>query len=93
MRVLLVAAFVSFLACVTPAPLPPPPGPSPDVYASACANLAAIGCPEGARPNCARVMQDAQEAHLTDLHPECLAGLAKTASKEEARACESVRCP
>jgi hypothetical protein len=89
MRTTILAIAIALAACVTPGPVPPDPTPSPDVYARACAKLAAIGCPEGARESCARVMQDAQEARATDLRPECLA---KADSIEAARACGSVRC-
>jgi hypothetical protein len=90
MRTLFVALMLTLSACVTPTPVPPPPGPGPDVYASACANLARLKCDEGSKPNCASVMQRAQESAITDMRPVCLS-MAPT--KEAARACGSVRCP
>ena len=88
MRSIILALSIVLAACATPGPTPPPL--PTDVYAGACANLAAIGCQEGAKPNCAAVMQRAQESAITDLHPACLA---TATSKEAARACGSVRCP
>jgi hypothetical protein len=88
MRSFILALTIALTSCATPSPTPDPP-PGPDIYGAACANLAAVGCPEGSRDNCAEVMQQAQEAHLTDLHPTCLAA-AKT--QDAARACGSVRC-
>ena len=60
--------------------------------AAACANLAALGCPEGAPKSgqsCVEVCNHAQSSHLTDLKPACLAA-AKTAA--DARACKTVKC-
>jgi hypothetical protein len=84
MRTLLLAVVLGAASCATVPPIPT------SLYGEACANLNALGCPEGAKANCAAVMQTAQEAHLTDLRPSCLAA-AKT--QDEARACGSVTCP
>jgi hypothetical protein len=83
MRTIILTLAFAFSACATVPPVPV------DVYPAACSNLAQLGCPEGARPNCAAVMKRAEDEHLTDTKAQCLAG-AKSA--EEARACGSVRC-
>jgi hypothetical protein len=83
MRTIILTLSLAFSACATDPPVPV------DVYPAACLNLQSLGCPEGARPNCAAVMKRADDDHLTDTHASCLAG-AKTA--EDARACGSVRC-
>jgi hypothetical protein len=91
MRNTILAFGLLFLSCTSCATNPPTPDPviGPDAYGAACANLAAIGCPEGQRENCVSVMQRAQEARLTDLRPTCLAAAANAAA---ARACGTVRC-
>jgi len=73
--------------CASPQPVPTPQ-PDPAIYQAACDQLATIGCPEGAMPNCAAVLQSAQEAHLTNLRPTCLAA---AQSQDAARAC-GTRC-
>lgn len=78
---------VAFCGCATITPVPP--APPPEIYATACANLAKLGCPEGVDEACAATMQKAQEARLVDLKPACLAG---AASVEAARSCGSVTC-
>jgi hypothetical protein len=83
MRTIILTLALAFSACATVHPVPV------DVYPAACSNLAQLGCPEGARPNCAAVMKRADDDHLTDTRASCLA-VAKTA--DEARACGSVRC-
>lgn len=56
---------------------------------AACANLAALGCPEGADASvCVRTIDHVQAGHLTDLHPDCLA---RARTKAEARACGAKR--
>lgn len=54
----------------------------------ACSHLKTLGCPEGADPNCEPVCSHAQGT-LTDLHTNCLIN---AKSKDDARACKSVRC-
>ncbi len=81
------------------APSPPaadasPPAPTDGgatAYARACANLAAVQCSEGTKPNCAAVLEHAQGT-LTTFDVPCLTG-AKT--KAEVRACKphNVACP
>ena len=51
-----------------------------------------LGCPEGTPDggqSCVEVCRHTQATHLTDLHPSCLAA---AKSKEQARACGSVKC-
>jgi len=95
-RWLLSCWIIAGAAC--PQPLPPvPPGPGPtnpdaavvNVVRIACANLAALQCPEGLRLDCELVAQKALNTGITDLKLECLAA-AKTA--DEARACGTVTC-
>jgi hypothetical protein len=91
------------IACPSP-PLPPvPPGPAPATLDSgapdtplpaataenACANLAALQCPEGLRADCISVTQKAIDLHTTDLKLGCLVA-AKTV--EAVRACGTVLC-
>ena len=60
--------------------------------ASACANLSALGCPEGnpsGGKSCAETCEHTQSTHLTDLKPACLSA-ARTVA--DARACGSVAC-
>lgn len=64
--------------------------PPPSACAQACANLNALGCPEGAKlPDCVDTCLHA-DGKITNLAPACLA-TAKT--KAAARKCGSVRCP
>jgi hypothetical protein len=87
---------LAFVGCPKPTPGPnPPPDASDggdDLDASrascskACANLTALGCPITDCPTACV----ASQGKLTDLHPACLA---KAKTKEEARACGSVKCP
>ncbi len=55
-----------------------------DVYTRACAALKSAGCAEGALVHCADVLWLADEKHLVNFHPACLAA-ARTAA--EIRAC------
>lgn len=55
------------------------------LFGAACANLAKLGCKEGAdQPTCVAAFARVEVTHLTDLHPECLAA---AHSKLEARNC------
>lgn len=83
----------------TPAPTPPTSanvadaGASNDPCTQACANLVAIGRPEGSSDggaSCVATCQHTQATKVTDLKPSCLAG---AKSKADARACGSVACP
>jgi len=89
MRTIILALSIAFAACVTPTPTPDPPPPGLDPYVSACATLAAIGCQEGLKANCASKMREAQEARMTEMHVSCLDA---ATTKAQARACGSVRC-
>lgn len=88
----------------TPAPVPPdigPPcagsgceplfpdaGPPADEFTAACAAVAAAGCAEGSRPDCAAVMQ--HSVKITLVPTRCLAA-AKT--KDDVRDCGGfVKC-
>lgn len=84
------------LGCPKPSPGPAPPPDASDggedldasraSCAKACANLTSLGCPIS---DCPAACTKAQGT-LTDLHPSCIA---KAKTKEEARACGSVKCP
>ena len=93
-------ACTAFGGCPPTPPVPPGPPPvvadarptpSPDVALTACqaacANLQAIGCHIDI--DCAAVCQRVQDAHLTNLKPECLT---KAKTPDEARACGTVMC-
>lgn len=93
-------AIVSIAACYDATkPLPPyqpiGPGPGPvelaDACVRACANLAALGCPEGSGSlggePCSVTCQRASE--LRPLPVACWAAATSTA---EAKACGSLRC-
>jgi hypothetical protein len=56
---------------------------------AACANLLALGCPEGKAPACAADCRMAQLGRITDLHPD---KIAKAKSIAEVRAIGSVAC-
>jgi hypothetical protein len=72
-----------------PKPPAPPPVPS-DPYAAACANLAALGCPE-ATATCAATMRKADVEKLTTVKPSCLAA---AKSKAQVHQCGPfARCP
>lgn len=78
------------VGCATPGPAPTPtPVPGPTDYSMVCQHLAAIGCAEGAAPECSVAFQRFQEGKMVDLRPDCLA---KAQSPAEARACGSVLC-
>lgn len=71
----------------------PPPAPvdasTPAV--AACANLAALGCPEGAAATCAPTIDHVLAVKLTPLNVACLTS---AKSKTAVRACGPfVRCP
>jgi hypothetical protein len=80
------ALAVLMLGCVTTAPAPTVPVD----YPALCQHLAAIGCGEGAEPNCARGLERVQTARLTNLRPTCLLD---ASDRAQARACGSVECP
>lgn len=81
----------------SPGPQPPPSavgGGGPlvitDACGRACANLKALGCPEGTdAAQCSAACSHAQGGTF-DLHPECLAA---AMTPDSARGCGSVRCP
>lgn len=95
----LAAALLFVAVTIAGCPNPPPPVPPPPGYdggeeldasratcGRACENLAHLGCAIG---DCEVACQKSQGT-VTDLHPACLA---KAQTKEEARACGSVKCP
>jgi hypothetical protein len=91
------------LTACPPAPVPPPPPDASDAavhfeasafdaadsYAAACGNLAAIGCKDGADPNCAVVLKHAVDARITPVDVSCLTH-AKDVSA--AKVCGFVAC-
>jgi hypothetical protein len=90
----LALACVLVLAACTPGPVPKPvPTPMGDAGGScitACNNLAALGCAEGA-PDAGCVAVCNHSSEITNLPLDCLAS---AASKDEARGCDaSVKCP
>lgn len=94
MRVVVLLCAVSLVAC--PYTDKPPAPPQPDASdsgaptcASMCANLSAMGCPEGAA-GCDATCRHVQVTRLTDLPIACLSA---ARSKPEARACGSLACP
>jgi hypothetical protein len=96
--VLVHAAFM--VACI---PAPSPPVVQVDasitdasigsVCSTACANLKRIGCPEGDTPDggksCVSICEAAEASGKFNLQPACVS-VAKT--KDDVRACKSVRC-
>jgi len=58
-------------------------------YGAACANLAAVGCPEGAMPDCAAVLQRMVVARLTSINVACLASALTPVAVQ---ACGGVAC-
>jgi hypothetical protein len=108
MRVVISLLAPGVLASAAEACPPPPSPPSPNaggdagpvfdadagasIYVRACANIAAKGCSEGIKPNCAAVLEHAQLARISDYDPPCLSG---ATSKAAVRACgmHGVRCP
>jgi hypothetical protein len=58
-------------------------------YGAACANLAAVGCPEGAMPDCAAVLQRMRVARLTSINVACLASALTPVAVQ---ACGGVAC-
>lgn len=101
----IVMTAVSLAAECPPSPAPPGPDASdagPPVArdasapvdasspsATACANLAALGCTEGKAANCAATIDHVLAEHLTTVNVACLSG-AKT--KAAAHACGFVEC-
>lgn len=99
-----IVALCAFPQCAPPSPTPAPtPVPTPTAppeafdaghvaakYSAACANLRALGCPEGDDSACAAAMQHADKAHLTLVPTACLT---TAHSKTEARSCTFVACP
>lgn len=87
MRVMFSVVLLSMLVTLASACPPSPQPPVTDTgCAGACENLERLGCGiQGCEPACTKA-----QGTLTDIHPACLA---RAASKEEARACGSVRCP
>lgn len=79
-----------------PMPTPPldaAPAPQPDIdpgVRDACANLAALQCPEGLAADCKVVLQKAFVQRITIVPLDCLVG---ATSKPVARACGFVTCP
>jgi hypothetical protein len=97
MRTLFAAALLAVIPACPPSPSPPDSGTDAgsldagaSVCALACANLSVLGCAEGLDASCVATCEHAQSTHLTDLHPTCLVS---ARSKQEARACQSVKCP
>ena len=82
---LTVPAFVACVNCGTT----PTPVPSVD-YEAACANLARIGCLDGAATNCAATLQQMATDRLTNLNVSCLTS---AQTKSGAVACGGVVCP
>lgn len=104
MRILALLLFAMLACCHSPAPVPPAPeagdasaeAEAPDASlpgvtcASACANLAQLGCPEGISPKCVPTCERIQGSRITDVKPDCLA---TAKDKAAVRACGlSVRC-
>ena len=95
--IVLLALALALCAC-PPSPAPPTPdsgdgaaldAPAPDasdLCSSACANLAALGCKEGADPKCLAVCEQNQASHLTVMPLACWSA---ASSKAIARACGS----
>ena len=66
------------------------PGPSPiPTVATACDNLAHIGCSDGTAPNCVTVLQQMIDQRMTRIDLGCLTG-AQTV--DAALACGGVLC-
>ena len=59
------------------------------IYDRACSAIAAAGCPEGAKPNCAATMKHMAESGISPIDPKRCAD-AKT--KADVRACGAIRC-
>jgi|SRR5208337_4663783 len=75
-----------------PGDAPPPAGDSDASLSCAgmCANLAAIGCVEGADTNCVTACTKNQATPIVVMPVSCLAS---AADKGAARACGSISCP
>jgi hypothetical protein len=95
-KVLIAAALLTAVFGCPPDPVVPEPELDAGLDAKApacvraCAQLAKIGCLEGADVACVATCQHAQDSRVTDMHPECLAA---AGDKQAARACGSVECP
>lgn len=68
---------------------PPPPQDASTPSATACANLAAVGCAEGKVSNCAATLDHVVATKLTTVDVPCLAS---RKTKAELRACGFVEC-
>jgi hypothetical protein len=82
----LFCAACSTTACAT---VPPVPTPAPVDYVALCAHLVDIGCPEGAKTNCASTFARIEGAHMAELSPQCLLDASE---KSQARNCGTIAC-
>ena len=90
MRRFIFALTVSFCGCgatcatgIQPGPQPPPPA------ATACDNLARLGCPGGIDSTCVVILQQMVDQHMTRIDLGCLTG---AQTQDAARACGGVTC-
>ena len=81
---------VSFCGCAATCATGIQPGPGPiPTAATACDNLAHIGCTDGLAPNCALVLQQVVDSRMTPINLGCLTGAADVAT---AIKCGGVAC-
>ncbi len=103
MLVLVVMSLGLLAPACPPSPTPPQPpdvvddagvvdeeGRRPSTSASACANLAAVGCIEGRAPDCAAAIDRAVAQRITRVDVSCLS---TKKTKAQLRACGFVTCP
>ncbi len=94
----LVAALLLAGPGCPPSPEPPdaapldaakPPGPVSPASAAACAQMASLGCREGAAGDCGVTLDHVMASRLTRIDAACLAA---ATSKAAVRACGGVVC-
>jgi len=86
----LLAVCLLSLACTasTCAGVQPIPTPTPTA-ATACDNLARLGCADGLAPNCVQILQQMLDQRMTPVNLSCLTSAADLAT---ARGCGAVVC-
>jgi len=92
MKRFLFALAIAFSGCAATCATGIQPGPSPiPTAATACDNLAHIGCSDGTAPNCVVVLQQVIDGRMTQkpINLGCLTGAADVAA---AVACGGVSC-
>ena len=90
MKRFLFALAIAFSGCAATCATGIQPGPSPiPTAATACDNLARIGCSDGTAPNCALVLQQVVDSRMTPINLGCLTGAADVAA---AIKCGGVAC-